>query len=313
MWLPHYAKYRKPRRCSYTPRRLGLYLGGLIICYIILVDSIFKKPARSWYPILYTKEIREVFVPEWTDPPAKVAVLLGVTSRGEARAKSITETKLFKHCLPGIVRTAGYDAHTFVVYIAVDQSDGYWNSTLNLDKIKNFEAPSNIVFKPIVVIGGTFVRALNEVAKIAYQNGMEYFLRINADSELLTPRWATLGIRTLQSMEVTNVGVLGPLTYNDRPDIFTHDMTSRRHLEIFNRNYYPPVFSNWYIDDWITSIYGKHLTRRMHNFHILHHEYDDSKEMHYIPDVESEVHLKPQIISGKLSVKKWIERAQAGK
>ena len=182
----------------------------------------------------------------------------------------------------------------------------YWNSKTNLAKIKSFHSPNNIVFHPIVVTGGTFVKAVNEVARIAYMHGMEYFLRINADSELLTPRWATLGIRGLQNMKISNVGVLGPLTYNDRPDIFTHDMTSRTHLEIFNGKYYPTVFSDWYIDDWISSIYGKDLGIRVQNFHILHHEYDDSKEMHYVPDVQSEMHLKPQIKVAKQLIKQWV-------
>ena len=116
----------------------------------------------------------------------------------------------------------------------------------------------------------------------------------------------------LQSMKIKNLGVVGPLTYNDRPDIFTHDMTSRRHLEIFNGNYYPPVFSNWYIDDWISSIYGKDSTRRMPDFHIIHHEYDDSKEMHYIPDVDSRVHLKPQILHSKRLIWNWIQQRKVG-
>ena len=171
---------------------------------------------------------------EWNGLPAKVSVLLGLTSRGQKKSLSITNTKFFKHCLPGIVRTAGYDAHDFVVYIAIDRDDTYWNTARHLAKIKAFEAPRNIRFKPVVVTGGTFVKAINEVAKIAYSDGMQYFLRINADSELLTPRWATMGIRALQRMNHRNVGVIGPLSYNDRHDIFTHDMTSRAHLEIFN-------------------------------------------------------------------------------
>ena len=52
-------------------------------------------------------------------------------------------------------------------------------------------------------------------------------------------------------------------------------MTSRAHLEIFNENYYPTVFSNWFLDDWIGSIYGENASVRLHDFHVLHHELDD--------------------------------------
>ena len=118
---------------------------------------------------------------EWNGVPAEVTILSGLTSRGQKQSLSITNTKFFKHCLPGVVRTAR--------------------------------------FSPVIVSGGTFVKTINEVAKIVYRDGMQYFLRINADSELLTPRWATLGIRRLQSMKHGNVGAIGPLSYNDRPDI----------------------------------------------------------------------------------------------
>lgn len=240
--LPLSKKYQRRKRLLNVPKLAVLFIGLITICCALW--AYFRKPARTWYPVLYQKETREVFVKEWNGLPAKVSVLLGLTSRGQKKSLSITNTKFFKHCLPGIVRTAGYDAHDFVVYIAIDRDDTYWNTARHLAKIKAFEAPRNIRFKPVVVSGGTFVKAINEVAKIAYRDGMQYFLRINADSELLTPRWATMGIRALQRVNHRNVGVIGPLSYNDRPDIFTHDMTSRAHLEIFNESYYPKVFSN---------------------------------------------------------------------
>jgi hypothetical protein len=228
--------------------------------------------------------------------------------RGQKQSLSITNTKFFKHCLPGVVRTAGYDARNFVVHIGIDRDDGYWNTAKRLAKIRDFEALRNIRFSPVIVSGGTFVKAINEVAKIAYRDGMQYFLRIIADSELLAPRSATLGIRRLQSMKRRNVGVIGPLSYNDRPDIFTHDMTSRAHLKIFNENYYPTVISNWFIDDWIGSIYGENACVRLQYFHVLHHEVDESKERHYVPDTASEVYLRPQIKEAKLRIQRWVQR-----
>ena len=98
--------------------------------------------------------------------------------RGQKQSLSITNTKFFKHCLPGVVRTAGYDAHNFVVHIGIDRDDGYWNTAKRIAKIKDFEAPRNIRFSPVIVSGGTFVKAINEVAKIVYRDGMQYFLRI---------------------------------------------------------------------------------------------------------------------------------------
>ena len=62
---------------------------------------------------------------EWNGVPAEVTILSGLTSRGQKQSLSITNTKFFKHCLPGVVRTAGYDAHNFVVHIGIDRDDGY--------------------------------------------------------------------------------------------------------------------------------------------------------------------------------------------
>lgn len=310
MHILPFSKYQRRKKPLRKPKMVALLLTLLLICYSLRV-LFGGEPKGRWHARLYRKETRETFVKEWDGVPVKVAVLLGVTSRGQKKSLSITNTKLFEHCLPGIVRTAGYDAHNFVVYIAIDRDDAYLTTPANLAHIRDFEAPRNIRFNPVVVSGGTFVKAINEVARIAYRDGMQYFLRINADSELLTPRWATLGIRALQNMNRRNVGVIGPLSYNDRPDIFTHDMTSRAHLEIFNGNYYPRVFSNWYIDDWISRIYGKNATVRMQNFHILHHEEDESKERQYTPDFASEVHLVPQVREAKLKIRRWVQQHES--
>jgi hypothetical protein len=39
----------------------------------------------------------------------------------------------------------------------------------------------------------------------------------------------------------------------------THDMVHRTHLEIFGGYYYPAVFGNWYLDDWITNVYCRKI------------------------------------------------------
>ena len=43
--------------------------------------------------------------------------------------------------------------------------------------------------------------------------------------------------------------------------ILTHNFTHRTHMLIFE-HYYPPVFSDWWMDDWITHVYGPARTRR---------------------------------------------------
>eukprot|EP00607_Mallomonas_marina_P008631 CAMPEP_0182423930 /NCGR_PEP_ID=MMETSP1167-20130531/10036_1 /TAXON_ID=2988 /ORGANISM="Mallomonas Sp, Strain CCMP3275" /LENGTH=287 /DNA_ID=CAMNT_0024603317 /DNA_START=219 /DNA_END=1082 /DNA_ORIENTATION=+ len=93
------------------------------------------------------------------------------------------------------------------------------------------------------------------MARYAYHNlSTDYFYRVNDDTELMTP-WAEVFVRTLQSLS-GSIGVVGPTCMDDNVFILTHDFTSRHHLDIFP-SYYPVQLSDWFLDDWITCVYGK--------------------------------------------------------
>lgn len=76
-------------------------------------------------------------------------------------------------------------------------------------------------------------------------------------------------IRSLRSYSPPNVGVVGPVCAEGNAKILTHDLVHRHHLSIFEF-YYPPVLSDWWMDDWITHVYG---TRRFTKgpFSVRHH------------------------------------------
>lgn len=38
--------------------------------------------------------------------------------------------------------------------------------------------------------------------------------------------------------------------------MLTHDFVNRVHMEIFNMQYYPPELKDWWMDDWISRVYG---------------------------------------------------------
>mmetsp|Transcript_23573 Transcript_23573/g.53512 ORF Transcript_23573/g.53512 Transcript_23573/m.53512 type:complete len:124 (-) Transcript_23573:19-390(-) len=51
----------------------------------------------------------------------------------------------------------------------------------------------------------------------------------------------------------------------------THDFVhAPTHISIFGA-YYPEVFDNYYLDDWITRVYGTARTRLLANFEVVHH------------------------------------------
>jgi hypothetical protein len=42
-------------------------------------------------------------------------------------------------------------------------------------------------------------------------------------------------------------------------------------MEIFDRLYYPEELSDWWMDNWITSVYGEARTRKMEAVEVIHH------------------------------------------
>ena len=57
----------------------------------------------------------------------------------------------------------------------------------------------------MIVKGGTVNKALNEIARQAYKDGVDYMCRINDDTKFITQNWTSLVIKN------TFNGVVGPI------------------------------------------------------------------------------------------------------
>lgn len=66
-------------------------------------------------------------------------------------------------------------------------------------------------------------------------------------------------------------GVIGPLCSQGNSAILTHDFTARLHMEIFEMNYYPPELVDWWMDDWISLVYGQRRTFKAKSVPVMHH------------------------------------------
>jgi len=51
----------------------------------------------------------------------------------------------------------------------------------------------------------------------------------------------------------------------------THDFTHRTHLEIFDGAYYPPELTDWFLDNWISRVYGSARSKQLANVEVFHH------------------------------------------
>ena len=81
----------------------------------------------------------------------------------------------------------------------------------------------------------------------AYADGADYMYRVNDDTKFDGP-WVVDAIRTLQTYSPPDLGVVGPICAEGNSLILTHDFTHRTHLQVFEY-YYPPVFSDWWMDE----------------------------------------------------------------
>ena len=64
-------------------------------------------------------------------------------------------------------------------------------------------------------------------------------------------------------------GVVGPFCEEGNQNILNHDFTARLHMDIFGMNYYPPELVDWWMDDWISSVYGDGRTRMLENIEVM--------------------------------------------
>jgi uncharacterized protein (TIGR01627 family) len=216
---------------------------------------------------------------------------------------------LFKHLIRSVINTVTEveQQHWSVhVYVAIDHTDAWWiqhwprlaphippwlQATMCLYPDRKHHIP------------------FNEIALTAYQEEADYFCRVNDDTEFRTPQWVTLAVSTLQTYDPPNIGVVGPSCQQGNTAIMTHDLVHRTHLEIFHGYYYPPVFNNWYLDDWISSVYSASILGSAYSrstvlskWSIKHWMY----ETRYIPDTTDAQWLPVEYERGRRLIQNYI-------
>lgn len=141
----------------------------------------------------------------------------------------------------------------------------------------------------------------NDIARMAYSRGTDYIYRVNDDSEFLSP-WAYKFVRSLQGMG-SPYGVVGPWCNQSNTKILNHDFTHRTHMHIF-KDYYPSLLTDWYLDDWISMVYGSTRTRQFENVEILHHT--RSQNVRYTVDFYRREYLQDLVVKGKEKILEYM-------
>lgn len=207
-----------------------------------------------------------------------ISIMAATTTR-KIDSPSTSSLALFTLLLPSLMRTLDCGFH-YEYVLGYDAGDPFYDSQAGLTEVKrwftsNIEQP---LYQRGIVLTLRTVRVLNNLkkpgpvfiamARAAFKGGAEYLYRINDDTELTQP-WANSFIRTLKM--VNNIGVVGPLCNQGNQQILTHDFVHRTHMEIFDMNYYPPELTDWWMDDWISWVYGQMRTFKARHVPVIHH------------------------------------------
>ena len=236
-------------------------------------------------------------------PGSTVAIVTATRSTpkwkpGQSALESILLPSLFK-----TISDAEQQTYTIRLYIGIDFGDEYWENargtahtwTKWLDVRFGFytfgpKSKSRIPFR--------------EVSAAAIADGADYIVRVNDDTEFVTQHWIPKGIHGLLNFDPPNVGVVGPLCRQGNTHILTHDMIHSTHYTIFGWHY-PPEFDNWWLDDWISLVYGESRTKVLRDWEVVHRTGHSGTR--YSVDFSQKQLLASAVKKGQAAIQEFLE------
>lgn len=235
---------------------------------------------------------------------AKIAIVTCASSR---KMENILMDKmpLVELMMPSLLNTTESDRFQYKLYVGIDTNDEFWMDPLHQRHVRNLALETSevaVVFVEVEPKEGIQRIPFNEVCRKAYDDGAEYIVRINDDTEFVTKYWTSVGVAALLSFSPPNLGVVGPTCDQGATRIMTHDMTHRTHMGVFSLDYYPPDFGNMYVDDWMSHVYGPSRTAKLDNWHVYHH----AKISRYRNDNKAK-QLGENLRKGKNTLAMWLE------
>ncbi len=250
-----------------------------------------------------------------TGKEPKIAIATGTTTRGIADLSNyhFDDLALFNT----LVRSLNFTAETgyeYWVYICYDAGDRFYDTPGKPEaaarwfneQVGRFLLARGIksVFK-LHKFQNTQKKpgpAFNHVLKIAYDDGADWFYRVNDDTELCGA-WTTPFIKTLTDLGAP-YGAVGPICGQGNMAIMTHDFTHRMHMEIFDPNYYPPPLADWWMDDWISKVYGVKRSWQLPAVTVTHHTGKHGRR--YEVDKSNQQKLEPELVAGRARIRDYM-------
>ena len=132
--------------------------------------------------------------------------------------------------------------------------------------------------------------------------------RVVWNASIWATPWAAKFVAALGAMN--NIGAVGPKCQQGNTKILTHDFTHRVHMDIFGLEYYPPELSDWWMDDWISLVYGRGRTRQGHDVSVVHHTGKHGQR--YTVDQSHKQRLNALVQSGAKRIRAYLQSQGAG-
>lgn len=235
----------------------------------------------------------------------RVKICVCALTRSKTTWKTLDDSRVMKNVIASTHRTTAmqWDKFEVQILLGADTDDTFWQQhadALKQHALVQYELQVTFKFYPK---HANFL-PFNDLMHDGYHTGSEYLVRINDDTEFTSNGWISLGVRTLQGFQPPNVGVVGPSCAQGNTKILTHDMVHRTHLHIF-KTYYPPVFHNWYLDDWISLVYGPARTKKIKNWTVFHHV--EQQGQRYAAVTTDSQSLQVEVDAGGKVISRYLE------
>jgi hypothetical protein len=283
----------------YDNRFMRIVWFALVVWTALIIRSVVEKQLEGFQGAVplnththrRTAEIPLIYIcalsksqPEWKDME-KIPVM-------DFLVASIAETTKMSQA-----------QYNITVLLGVDSNDLFWKSQLRAFESESMNKYGLVVRVNSYASHGNGVLPFNSLMRDAFNNGAQYMVRVNDDTQFTSSGWIELGIAQLLAFKPPNVGVVGPMCHQGNTKIMTHDMVHRTHLLIFD-TYYPSLFDNWYVDDWISTVYGPARTSKLHSWVVHHHVELGTR---YTPSTRDSTQLQPAVAAGVLAVEAYLK------
>jgi hypothetical protein len=180
----------------------------------------------------------------------KIGLIIPCTSK-KRNWDSIKESYIYNYTLKTFIRTCDKE-HEYIIYIGYDNNDRIFSVKEQQNLLKKYSEIFlflKIEFIEMNAPPGHLTKMWNDLYKVAYDDGCDYFYQCGDDIDFKTNGWINMCIQTL--MMHNNIGLTGP--YNNNR-ILTQAFVSREHMNIFGY-FFPENILNWCCDDWYNWVY----------------------------------------------------------